>query len=73
FLAKLPPTPPASPIKPSGLDLVTALIDLLAASRRFGISLSAARSAVARFTQTYSRPDLVWDDVSRLKDMTRLP
>ncbi len=73
FLAKLPPTPPASPIKPSGLDLVTALIDLLGASRRFGISLSTARSAVARFTAIYSRPDLVWDDVSRLKAMTRLP
>ena len=73
FLKALPAKPPASPIKPSGLDLVTALIDLSSAARRFGLSLSAARAAVARFTTIYSRPDLVWDDVSRLKEMTRLP
>ena len=73
FLKALPAKPPASPIKPSGLDLVTALIDLSSAARRFGLSLSAARAAVARFTAIYSRPDLVWDDVSRLKEMTRLP
>jgi lactate 2-monooxygenase len=31
------------------------------------------RAAVARFVATYSRPDLVWADVARLREMTKLP
>jgi lactate 2-monooxygenase len=31
------------------------------------------RAAVAHFTATYSRPDLNWSDVERLRGMTRLP
>jgi lactate 2-monooxygenase len=31
------------------------------------------RSAVAYFTATYSRPDLTWVDIERLRDMTKLP
>jgi lactate 2-monooxygenase len=33
----------------------------------------APRKAVQRFVTTYSRPSLTWDDVSRLREMTRLP
>jgi lactate 2-monooxygenase len=33
----------------------------------------APRKAVQRFVATYSRPSLTWDDLSRLRDLTRLP
>ncbi len=33
----------------------------------------AARAAVQRFVATYSRPSLTWDDLSFLRDLTRLP
>jgi lactate 2-monooxygenase len=33
----------------------------------------AARAAVQRFIATYSRPSLTWDDLSFLRDLTRLP
>jgi lactate 2-monooxygenase len=31
------------------------------------------RAAVAHFTATYSRPDLNWSDIERLRGMTKLP
>ena len=31
------------------------------------------RAAVQRFVETYSRPSLTWDDLSFLRDLTRLP
>lgn len=73
FLAKLPARAPTPAVKPQGLGLIGALLDLSRAARRFGLSLAQTRAAVARFVATYSRPDLVWSDVSRLKEMTRLP
>jgi lactate 2-monooxygenase len=33
----------------------------------------AARAAVQRFVATYSRPSLTWDDLSFLRDLTKLP
>jgi lactate 2-monooxygenase len=33
----------------------------------------AARAAVQRFVATYSRPSLTWDDLSFLRELTRLP
>ena len=33
----------------------------------------APRAAVQRFVATYSRPSITWDDLSRLRDLTRLP
>ncbi|MEI8146131.1 MAG: alpha-hydroxy-acid oxidizing protein, partial [Alphaproteobacteria bacterium] len=72
FKSKLA-APPPSPFRPRGFDLVSALIDLAGAGRRYGLSVTEMRHAVARFVATYSRPDLVWDDVERLKAMTRLP
>jgi len=33
----------------------------------------APRAAVQRFVATYSRPSLEWDDLARLREMTRLP
>ena len=33
----------------------------------------APRAAVQRFIATYSRPSLTWDDLSLLRDLTRLP
>jgi isopentenyl diphosphate isomerase/L-lactate dehydrogenase-like FMN-dependent dehydrogenase len=32
-----------------------------------------ARAAVQRFVATYSRPSLTWDDLSFLRELTRLP
>jgi lactate 2-monooxygenase len=32
-----------------------------------------ARAAVQRFTEIYSRPSLRWDDLARIRDLTRLP
>jgi lactate 2-monooxygenase len=46
--------------------------------RRYPASLpkklsGAPRAAVQRFIATYSRPSLTWDDLSSLRDLTRLP
>ncbi|RMG77324.1 MAG: lactate 2-monooxygenase [Chloroflexi bacterium] len=35
--------------------------------------LNKARRAVREFIGTYSRPTLTWDDISRLREMTKLP
>lgn len=35
--------------------------------------MDMARRAVREFVGTYSRPSLTWDDISRLRDLTRLP
>jgi lactate 2-monooxygenase len=35
--------------------------------------MSRVRASVAHFTATYSRLDLTWDDLARLRGMTRLP
>jgi L-lactate dehydrogenase (cytochrome) len=36
-------------------------------------NLRAARSVVQTFLETYSRPSLTWDDLPRLRALTRLP
>ncbi len=41
--------------------------------RPAGLSVKETTQAVARFVGTYSRPDLVWEDVARLKGWTSLP
>jgi lactate 2-monooxygenase len=73
FRAKIPPTPPETEIKPRGVDLIGAALSLKRKGRQFGLSMQEMRSAVARFTATYSRPDLNWSDIARLRRMTRLP
>jgi lactate 2-monooxygenase len=69
--AKQAASPTASPRV--GPALFGALFDLLAASRRAGMSFGEMRRAVAYFTATYSRPSMQWSDLVCLRSMTKLP
>ncbi|MBB5375579.1 lactate 2-monooxygenase [Deinococcus metalli] len=60
-------TPPRTPA------LLRAGAELAARGRPYHLSLEQMRAAVARFTATYTRPDLTWDDLARLREWTRLP
>lgn len=73
FRAKIPAVPPDTGIRPRGLSLVSTAMSLMRKGREFGLSMGEMRAAVAHFTATYSRPDLNWSDVERLRGMTRLP
>lgn len=73
FRAKIPETPPDTGVKPKGLGVVAAAASLTRKGRQFGLSMQQMRAAVAYFTATYSRPDLTWADIERLRGMTRLP
>ncbi|GAA4004916.1 lactate 2-monooxygenase [Deinococcus rubellus] len=67
---RLPPAPAAPPATPA---LLRTAAQLRAAGKRFGLSFREVQNAAARFTATYTRPDLSWDDISRLRQWTRLP
>ncbi len=73
FRRSIPAAPPETGFKPKGLEIVSTAMSLSRKGRQFGLSMGQMRAAVAHFTATYSRPDLTWDDVSRLREMTRLP
>ena len=73
FRAKIPETPPDTGVKPKGIGVVAAAASLMRKGRQFGLSMQQMRAAVAYFTATYSRPDLTWADIERLRGMTRLP
>ncbi len=66
----LPPTPVSPPATP---ELLKTAAQLRARGKPFGLSLREMQTAAARFTASYTRPDLSWDDVSRLREWTRLP
>ncbi|WP_237724946.1 alpha-hydroxy-acid oxidizing protein [Deinococcus alpinitundrae] len=66
-LPALQDTPPATPA------LLRTAAQLRAAGKRFGLSFREMQNAAARFTATYTRPDLSWDDISRLRQWTELP
>ncbi|AWN22147.1 lactate 2-monooxygenase [Deinococcus irradiatisoli] len=59
--------PPVTP------QLLSTAAQLRAKGKTFGLSLKEMQRAAARFTATYSRPDLGWDDLDRLRGWTRLP
>ncbi|WP_188901151.1 lactate 2-monooxygenase [Deinococcus aerophilus] len=63
--------PAASP-RPSPALLKTAA-SLAAHGRKFGLSLAQMRAGAAHFTASYTRPDLQWEDLSRLRGWTDLP
>ncbi|GAA5532976.1 alpha-hydroxy-acid oxidizing protein [Deinococcus aluminii] len=65
------PAPAVQP--PRTPALLRAGAELAAKGRKFGLSLEQMQAAAARFTATYTRPDLGWDDVSRLRQWTDLP
>ena len=73
FRAAIPAKPPETGVKPKGIGVVGTLVSLIRKGRAFGLSVGQMRSAVAHFTATYSRPDLNWSDLERLRGMTKLP
>lgn len=73
FRSRIPASPPETEVKPKGLRLIETALTLSRKGRQFGLSMNAMRAAVAHFTATYSRPDLNWSDIERLRAMTTLP
>ncbi len=73
FRSKIPARPPENGLKPKGLGVVGALLSLRSRGKQFGLSVAQMRAAVAHFIATYSRPDLTWADIVRLRKMTKLP
>jgi lactate 2-monooxygenase len=73
FRTKLPASPPDSGFRPKGAGIVKTALGLRRKGREFGLSLSQMRAAAAYFTATYSRPNLEWEDIARLREMTKLP
>lgn len=73
FRSKIPASPPDIGVRPRGLGIVAAALSLRRKGKEFGLTMSQMRAAVAYFTATYSRPDLNWSDIARLREMTRLP
>lgn len=73
FREKIPSRPPDTGFRPKGAGIVTTAASLLRKGRQFGLSLGQMRTAVAHFTATYSRPNLEWSDLARLRGMTKLP
>jgi lactate 2-monooxygenase len=73
FREKIPPSPPETGFKPKGFGIVNAALSLRRKGKEFGLSMQQMRCAVAHFVATYSRPDLTWNDIARLREMTKLP
>lgn len=73
FRRKIPAAPPATGVKPRGLGVIPSALSLVRKGRAFGLSMNEMRAAVAHFVATYSRPDLNWSDIARLRQMTKLP
>ncbi len=73
FRAKIPQSPPETGFRPKGAGIVKTALALRGKGREFGLSLSQMRAAAAYFTATYSRPNLEWSDIARLRAMTKLP
>jgi lactate 2-monooxygenase len=73
FRKKLPPSPPDTGFKPQGLGIIGAAMSLRRKGKEHGLSMQEMRRAVAHFVASYSRPDLTWNDIARLREMTKLP
>ena len=73
FRSKIPVLPPPRDFKPHGFGILRAAWTLSRKGREFGLSLRKMRMAVGYFTDSYSRLDLTWPDLARLREMTRLP
>lgn len=73
FRAAIPAKPPETGMKPKGVGVVRTLLNLRRTGREFDLSIGEMRCAIAQFTATYSRPDLNWSDILRLRQMTSLP
>jgi lactate 2-monooxygenase len=74
FRSRLDTPLPAPAVQPPRTPaLVRVGAELAAKGRTYGLSSAQMRAAAARFTATYTRPDLGWDDLGRLRGWTRLP
>ena len=73
FREKIPSSPPETGFRPQGLKLLSAAMSLRSKGKEFGLTMGQMRCAVAHFVATYSRPDLTWADIARLREMTKLP
>lgn len=73
FRAAIPAKPPETGVKPKGLGVIEALLSLRRKGKESGLSIGQVRAAVGHFVATYSRPDLRWTDIARLRQMTKLP
>ena len=73
FRAAIPAKPPETGVKPKGVGVIEALLSLRRKGKEFGLSIGQVRAAVGHFVATYSRPDLTWSDIARLRQMTALP
>lgn len=73
FRSKIPETQPQTAFKPKGLGIIQTALTLRGKGRYYGLTMNRMRAAVAHFTATYSRPDLNWTDIARLREMTKLP
>lgn len=73
FRASIPEKPPETGLRPRGAGVIETALSLARKGRVHGLSFGRMRAAVAHFTATYSRPNLTWNDIDRLRGMTRLP
>jgi lactate 2-monooxygenase len=73
FRAAIPAAPPKSQFRPKGAGVLATLASVAMKARRNGLSVSQMRAAIGHFVATYSRPDLNWANIARLREMTRLP
>lgn len=73
FRAKIPERAPETGFRPRGGGIARTALNLRRKGKQYGLAFGRMRAAAAYFTATYSRPDLGWDDIVRLRDMTRLP
>ncbi|GGK15141.1 lactate 2-monooxygenase [Deinococcus malanensis] len=74
FRSRLDSPLPAPALQPARTPtLLRAAAELSTRGRKYSLNLSQMRAGAARFTGTYTRPDLGWDDVSHLREWTGLP
>lgn len=73
FRAAIPAAPQKPQFRPKGIGVLATLASVVAKARANGLSTAQMRAAIGHFVATYSRPDLNWTDIARLREMTRLP
>lgn len=73
FRDRIPASPPDTSFRPKGAGIIDTALSLRRKGKAFDLPMQRMRAAVAHFTATYSRPDLDWSDIARLRDMTKLP
>ena len=71
--ALLEAAPPTGRVTPSALRTLWQLAGAYPGSRFRNLRSGEARAAVRRFVEIYSRPSLAWEDLSFLRERTKLP